>query len=153
MPTREETAEHHVVLENKLTELARLTAFARDAGHEQGLAEEQIFALELCLEEAAANIITHGISTDHIWVSIARVAPYVVARIEDDGVPFDPTAVPARAAPLSLELAPIGGLGIPLILKLTTNARYERVAGRNRLTLEFEPKAGAPQGPKEHGCT
>jgi serine/threonine-protein kinase RsbW len=153
MPTREETAEHHVVLENKLTELARLTAFARDAGREQGLAEEQIFALELCLEEAAANIITHGISTDHIWVSIARVAPYVVARVEDDGAPFDPTAVPARAAPLSLELAPLGGLGIPLILKLATNARYERVAGRNRLTLEFEPKAGAPQARKEHGCT
>jgi anti-sigma regulatory factor (Ser/Thr protein kinase) len=141
MPMREETAERHVVLENKLTELARLTAFARDVGREEGLGEDQVFALELCLEEAAANIITHGVPTDHIWVSIARVPPYLVARLEDDGTPFDPTAVPARAAPLSLELAQLGGLGIPLIRKLTTDMRYERVGGRNRLTLEFTPRS------------
>jgi anti-sigma regulatory factor (Ser/Thr protein kinase) len=109
---------------------------------EEGLGEDQVFALELCLEEAAANIITHGVPTDHIWVSIARVPPYLVARLEDDGTPFDPTAVPARAAPLSLELAQLGGLGIPLIRKLTTNMRYERVGGRNRLTLEFTPRSG-----------
>jgi hypothetical protein len=46
------------------------------------------------------------------------------------------------------KLAQLGGLGIHLIRKLTTNIRYERVGERNRLTLEFEPKAAGSTGSK-----
>jgi anti-sigma regulatory factor (Ser/Thr protein kinase) len=131
-------AERRLVLETKLPELARLAAFARDAGREEGLGADQIFALELCLEEAAANIITHGSSGQgNIWVSITRAPAHLVARLEDDGLPFDPTAAPPPAAPQSLEHARPGGLGIHLIRKFTTNLLYERVNERNRLTLEF----------------
>lgn len=54
------SCERRLVLSSKLSELDRLGAFARDIGRADGLDEDRVFALQLCLEEAVANIITHG---------------------------------------------------------------------------------------------
>lgn len=135
------SGERRLVLQKDLTELRRLAAFARDAGRAQGLDDAQIFALELCLEEAAANIIKHsrapGRPGSNISVSISRAARCLVARLEDDGAPFDPTRVPVSPVAESLENARVGGLGIHLIRRLATSMRYERAKDCNRLTLEF----------------
>ncbi len=143
-PEKISSCERHLVLRNDLAELERLGAFARDFGHAEGLDQEQIFALELCLEEAVANIIMHGGAGDRsgepISVTMARGAPSLVVHLEDSGSPFDPTAAPPPETPASLEDARIGGMGIHLIRKLTTDMRYERVAGCNRLTLIFGPR-------------
>jgi anti-sigma regulatory factor (Ser/Thr protein kinase) len=139
--------ERQIVLERALTELDRLSAFARAIGHDEGLPADRIFALELCLEEAAANIIMHGGAGDHagkqITVTFMRGAPVLTVRLEDDGSPFDPTIVPPPAAPASLEEAQVGGMGVHLIRNLATGMLYERVDGRNRLTLTFGPQAVA----------
>jgi anti-sigma regulatory factor (Ser/Thr protein kinase) len=142
------SCERRLLLSNNLSELDRLGAFARDIGRDDGLDEDRVFALQLCLEEAVANIITHGGaqegSNKHIWVTIAQAAHRLVACLEDDGFPFDPTTVAPAQHPTSLEDARVGGLGVHLIRKLTTDVRYERVEGRNRLTLEFGPDAEMP---------
>jgi anti-sigma regulatory factor (Ser/Thr protein kinase) len=133
-----------LVLSSNLRELDRLGTFARDVGREDGLDEAQIFALQICLEEAVTNIIRHGGSEEdsnkQIWVTISP-APSLVACLEDEGPPFDPTKVPPPQQPASLEEAPIGGLGVHLIRRLTTAMHYERVRERNRLTLTFGPHA------------
>jgi serine/threonine-protein kinase RsbW len=137
-----------LVLSSNLSELDRLGAFARDIGHQEGLGEDQIFALQICLEEAVTNIIMHGGCKEdpekQIWVTIAQTAPCLVACLEDEGLPFDPTKVPAPQQPASLEHAQIGGLGVHLIRNLTSDMSYDRVAGRNRLTLTFGSGADAP---------
>lgn len=150
MAAQEKTGscERRLVLSNNLSELDRLAAFARDIGRDDGLDEDRVFALQLCLEEAVTNIIMHGSAQEgsgkHIWVTIAQAAPCLVACLEDDGSPFDPTKVPPPQQPSSLEEAPVGGLGVHLIRKLTTDMHYERIGGRNRLILEFGPSAGRP---------
>ncbi len=137
--------EPQILLRNDLIELGRLAAFARDLGRDAGLDRDQIFVLQLCLEEAVANIIMHGGDGEgaqkQIKVSVAQAAPRLVVALEDDGSPFDPTLVPVLDLPASLEAAPIGGLGVHLIRSLTADMRYERIAGRNRLALTFGTKA------------
>ena len=135
-----------LVLNSKLSELDRLSAFARDVGREDGLSKDQIFALQICLEEAVTNIIRHGGSENkgkHIWVTISP-APLLVACLEDEGSPFDPTKVPLPQRAGSLEDAQVGGLGVHLMRKITAGMRYERIAGRNRLTLEFASTSETP---------
>lgn len=138
----------HLDLRNDLSELDRLGAFARALGEAEGLDSDKAFALELCLEEAVANIIMHGGSptgqATQISVSVLSGAPNLTLCLEDDGHPFDPTSAPVPETPASLEEAPIGGLGIPLIRKLAQGMAYERHAGRNRLILSFASGAAAP---------
>ncbi|WP_040581625.1 ATP-binding protein [Methyloferula stellata] len=136
-----------IVLENALGELDRLTNFTREIGDETGLAADRIFALELCLEEAVVNIITHGGShpDKRITVTLMNAVPAVTIRIEDNGEPFDPTQVPPPPPPASLDDAVPGGQGIPLIRKLASEMRYEYAGGINRLTLVFAPRTLPPE--------
>lgn len=133
-----------LLLRSDLNELPRLANFARSVGRDTGQDQDRIFALELCLEEAVANIILHGNSDEpagkQIWVTITDNADSLVACIEDNGTSFDPTQLPAPPVPTSLEDASVGGLGVHLIRKFTSDMRYERVDGRNRLILVFAPR-------------
>jgi anti-sigma regulatory factor (Ser/Thr protein kinase) len=100
-------------------------------------------AVELCLDEVVTNIAMHGGSTvGDIAVEIDHDAVAVIARIEDGGAKFDPTAE-TQPLPESLDDAKIGGLGLFLVRRLSTEMHYERIGGRNRLTLRFNLKAGS----------
>ena len=99
------------------------------------------FALQLCLEEAVANVIMYG-ATDgefKIAIELERLGGTLVARIEDNGLSFDPTQVPL---PSTLKDAKIGDLGIHLVRSFASRMDYERQYGRNRLTLRFEEQVG-----------
>ncbi len=110
--------------------------------------------VEVAFEEVVANIIRHGFrpqSDQVLFVQAANRPAEIELVFEDEGVAFDPLAKAARPAPASLEEAEIGGLGIPLVRKMTLRARYEHLAGApsdrpvrgrafapvNRLTLAF----------------
>ncbi len=117
-------------------------------GEAEGLDAHQIFALDLCLEEAVTNIVMHSGLQDRpdtlIAVTLVSGAPDLTFCLEDEGRPFDPTKVAERPAPHSLEEAPTGGVGLPLMRKLTTAMRYERNRNRNRLFLQFGPRETRP---------
>ena len=66
----------------------------------------------------------------------------LVARIEDNGQPFDPTQVAPHPLPSTLKDAKIGDLGIHLVRSFASRMDYERRHGRNRLTLRFEEQIG-----------
>ena len=55
--------------------------------------------------------------------------------ISDTGVPFDPTVRAEVDTSLPLEERPIGGLGIHLVRSIMDSINYERVEGKNVLTL------------------
>ena len=60
---------------------------------------------------------------------------YLVFVISDSGTPFDPTAKAEVDTTLSVEERGIGGLGIHLIRQIMDTINYERVEGKNVLTL------------------
>jgi serine/threonine-protein kinase RsbW len=99
------------------------------------------FAVQLCLEEAVANVIMYGGASDErleIMVEVERNGALLVARVVDNGREFDPTRVPAPSTPISLADAKVGDLGIHLMRSFASAMHYERRDGCNRLTLRFK---------------
>lgn len=137
------TDSERLVLRNDLAELERLAGWLEDWAREN-VSPAVSFAVQLCLEEAVANVIMYG-GTDRleIAVEVERNDGALVALIEDNGRQFDPTQAPAPSRATSLQDATIGDLGIHLMRSFASGMHYERRNGRNRLTLRFlEPPAG-----------
>jgi serine/threonine-protein kinase RsbW len=94
------------------------------------------YNVELAFEEITANIIRHGSPTGEVNVQLEFTEDEIILSFEDDGVPFDPREQPTPPAATSLEKAPIGGLGLVLVRKISTRMDYQRTAEeRNHLTL------------------
>jgi anti-sigma regulatory factor (Ser/Thr protein kinase) len=102
--------------------------------------------LEVVLEELVSNVVRHGFepgADGSIRLVVAARLETIDLTLEDDGVPFDPTEA-AQPSPLeSLETAKLGGLGIPLVRKLSASLRYEPGGpgdGRQLADRLFEPR-------------
>ena len=147
MPTvtsRMETS--RLVLRNNLAELDRLASWLEEwAG--PIVPPDTSFALQLCLEEAVANIIIHGAvdeAQSEIAVELERNGATLRARVEDCGRRFDPTRFRPPTAATSLERAKVGDLGIHLMRSFADGMHYERRGHRNRSTFWFaEARAAA----------
>jgi serine/threonine-protein kinase RsbW len=125
-------------LRSDLCELKRLAEWVK-AWTE--LSADTSFAIQLCLEEAVANIIMYGgVTTEDrpkIAIELKRNGETLVARIEDTGSQFDPTQFAPQPLAKSLEEAKVDGIGIRLMRSFASDMQYERRDGRNRLTLRF----------------
>jgi serine/threonine-protein kinase RsbW len=99
------------------------------------------FAVQLCLEEALANIIEHGADPDGGPIAIViddSDSRRVAVRVESAGIPFDPTRYPEPVTAESLAAAKIGGQGIHLMRSFTSAMRYARHDKRNSIELIFD---------------
>jgi sigma-B regulation protein RsbU (phosphoserine phosphatase) len=136
-----------LVLRNDLSELERLAGWIQGWSDASVVSSDMSFAVQLCLEEAVANVIMYGSPRGdplEIAVEVERNNGSLVALVEDNGCQFDPTKVPTPTPPTSLDDAKIGDVGIHLMRSFANDMQYERRDGRNRLTLRFvDPRAGA----------
>jgi anti-sigma regulatory factor (Ser/Thr protein kinase) len=136
-----------LLLRKDVAELERLAGWI-EGFTRQGTSSDVSFAVQLCLEEAVANIIMYGGAKDNpleITVELERNGTTLVARIEDNGRQFDPTRAPPPAPAASLEEAKVGDLGIHLMRSFASGMDYERRDGLNRLTFRFvEPPEQLP---------
>ena len=84
--------------------------------------------IEVVFEEVIANIVRHGFApgaNQAIRVAVCATPDAVQLVFEDEGPAFDVTRAPDPPRPTSLETAPLGGLGVPLIHRLARSLRYE----------------------------
>ena len=128
-----------LVLHNDLAELKRLAAWI-EGWARKDVSSDLSFAVQLCLEEAVANVIMYGGMSDarlKIVIEVERNGTTLVARVVDNGRQFDPTQVPPPSIPASLAEAKIGDLGIHLMRSFASGMHYERRDGCNCLTLRF----------------
>lgn len=128
-----------MTIENQIEQLAGVTTFVEELGEELGLSVEHVFNFNLVLEEAMTNVIMYAYpegETHEIWLTAIEQDGVVTFRVEDEGTAFDPTAVPDADVTLSAEERAIGGLGIFLIRQLMDEVEYQRVNGRNQLTMK-----------------
>ena len=131
--------EKSIILANEISEIGRLADFIEDIGNEFSLAPDVRFNLNLVLEEAVANIINYAYPKDEhesIYLSARMHEDSIVLVLTDTGKEFDPTMAPEVDVTLSAEERQIGGLGIFLIRQIMNEVRYERIDGKNVLTLE-----------------
>src|SRR5215475_11322534 len=99
-----------LLLHRDLAELERLGDWIEDWAM-RDLSADLSFAVQVCLEEAVANIIMYSTTTD-VVVEVQRRDRTLVAQIEDNGSAFDPTQVPQPPVPASLAEAKVGNVGI-----------------------------------------
>ena len=114
------------VEEGRLAVLAHLAPF--------GVADAVINRIEVVLEELVSNVVRHAGGATHVRLGCAVVENGVRLIVEDDGAPFDPLAAAAPAPFDTLEDAPLGGLGIPLVKRLSRSLDYEWTGSGNRVT-------------------
>ncbi len=125
-------------LKNDLSELERLCLNCEEIGRSIGVSDKSIFEMNLALDELFTNIISYGFndSQEHIIkISITIEGDQLQMRIEDDGVPFNPSESKTPDFQCDIEKCKIGGLGIHLINKMMDEVQYQRVADKNILIL------------------
>lgn len=131
--------EKSIVLANEISEISRLNGFIEDIGEEFSLTPDVVFNLNLVLEEAVVNIINYAYPKEEhqsIYLSARLREDSIVLILTDTGKEFDPTMAPEADVTLSADEREIGGLGIFLIRQIMNEVRYERIDGKNILTLE-----------------
>ena len=128
-----------LVVTNRIAELRRMSQWLRDRCALAGVSEELIQRLELCANEALANIMSYAYSDEaahDITLTLDTTIDHVRLCIRDDGRPFNPLGMPEHAMPASLADAAVGGLGVHLIRNMMSSCGYERRDTHNMLTLE-----------------
>jgi anti-sigma regulatory factor (Ser/Thr protein kinase) len=93
----------------------------------------------LGLDELFTNIISYGFedeSEHQIKFTLAKAEQTLVVEIEDDGIPFNPLDAAGPEVARDLESINIGGLGIHLMKKMVDDINYQRIEGKNKLTLK-----------------
>ena len=131
--------EKSIVLANEISEISRLNGFIEEIGEEFGLTPDVVFNLNLVLEEAVVNVINYAYpKEDHQWIYLSAKLQdgTIILVLTDTGKEFDPTMAPEADITLSADEREIGGLGIFLIRQIMNEVRYERIDGKNVLTLE-----------------
>lgn len=97
------------------------------------------FDLQLAVDEACTNIITHGfkhLEPGLIKITFHRYPDRIVITILDNGHPFDPEKAPAPDVGSHWRHRKIGGLGLFLIKELVDEVRYQKDSEKgNRMLL------------------
>ena len=135
--------EKSIILANDISEISKLNQFIDEIGDEFSLTPDVVFNLNLVLEEAVVNIINYAYPKEEhekIFLSAKLQEESITLVLTDTGKEFDPTMAPEADVTLSADERQIGGLGIFLIRQIMNEVRYERIEGKNVLTLEKKIK-------------
>ena len=131
--------EKSIILANDISEISRLADFVEEIGNDFSLTPDIVFNLNLVLEEAVVNVINYAYPKEEhqsIYLSARLHEGSIILVLTETGKEFDPTMAPEADVTLSAEDRQIGGLGIFLIRQIMNEVRYERIEGKNVLTLE-----------------
>jgi serine/threonine-protein kinase RsbW len=131
-----------IELDSRLTELSRVQPWIEALADQYGVSDDTRFAMQLCMEEALANVVIHGYGNEpghRIVIGSSVSANNLWFAIEDQAMPFAPVEPDSQrgATPVSLESIEPGGNGIRLLYRFAGSVTYERFADGNRLTIGF----------------
>lgn len=82
--------------------------------------------IEVIFEELVGNLVRHG-AVDSITIGVLARPDEIELIFEDGGPEFNPLELTTPSRFTTLEDAEIGGLGIPLVRRLSRSVRYQRV--------------------------
>src|SRR5579864_8232388 len=127
--------------------IADLTLRTADFLKEAGVDARATHHVVLVLEEILTNLATHGGAPGapakiRITVEPDRIAGEIV----DAGAPFDPRGAPRADVKAGVNDRLVGGLGLVLVNRLTSELDYARQDGRNRLVFSVARSAAHVHG-------
>ena len=131
--------ERQFTLINLLSEIPRLAETIEAFGEQGALTPNEIYPLNLVMEELLVNTISYGYNDplQHtIEISLRIDDDYLTAVVIDDGIAFNPLEdAPTPVLAGEVEDRPIGGLGIHFMRTLMDEIQYQRDGDKNRLTM------------------
>ena len=128
----------HITLPNDVQATTELGMFIDEVCENVGFDMSTTFKLNLAIEEAVVNVMSYAYpagTKGDVDIDAEADDEQLKFVISDSGTPFDPTQKGEVDTTLSAEERGIGGLGIHLIRQIMDTINYERVDGKNVLTL------------------
>lgn len=125
-------------LKNRISELARVHQFVSEIAEELHLDAELCMNLTLVLEEMVTNVISYAYPADtvaDIELSAESDGRQLTFVLSDQGKAFDPTQTEAPDFDISPVDRRIGGMGIYIVRNIMNQVTYQRLEGRNLLTM------------------
>ncbi len=132
------TLSETLTLKNNVREVSKLSSFMKSVFEKMNIEKSLSRQLRLGIEEAVVNVIDYAYpagAEGDIDIRMMFDDRQLRVVIIDAGVPFDPTVQQDVDITLSAEERQVGGLGIHLVRELMDTINYERIDGKNTLTL------------------
>ena len=130
--------QRHITLPNDVQATTELGMFVDEVCENVGFDMSTTLKLNLAIEEAVVNVMNYAYpagTKGDVDIDAEANDELLKFVISDSGTPFDPTTQGEVDTTLSVEERGIGGLGIHLIRQIMDTINYERVDGKNVLTL------------------
>ena len=130
-------------LKNRVGELAKVNQFVEDIGDELGLDMELRMNLNLVMEEMVSNVIFYAYpegTTADIELFAECNGKELTFVLSDSGEEFDPTAKEDANPDINPAERDIGGMGIYIVKNIMNEVTYQRLHGKNLLTMKKEIK-------------
>ena len=131
-----------LTLEADVQQVRHASLWLARSGAELGVPDEALNRLDLCLNEALANILSHGgpaalASPIHILLEVqpGDEAREATVTVSDAGAAFDTTRTSAKPRPGTLAEAEPGGLGLLMIRSFADRLDYCYADGQNHLSF------------------
>jgi anti-sigma regulatory factor (Ser/Thr protein kinase) len=127
--------------------LGAINEFIIAEASQVGFSSKELYAVELSVNEAAANVIDHsycGEDLGTIEISTASCEDCFTITLKDRGAPFDPDEVPDPDISSPLELRSERGLGVYTMRKLMDEVVFDfSESGVNTLVMTKRKKTQA----------
>jgi serine/threonine-protein kinase RsbW len=128
-----------LTVNSRLERLSEIANFIELAARESGLNEDQIYDVQMAVDEACANVIEHayhGRTDGTIDIVCEKRDHEFVVTIRDFGERFNPKKVARPQIGVPLSRRNIGGLGLFFMHKMMDKVQFDFAAGSgNRLTM------------------
>ena len=138
-----------LVIGNDIAELAKVTELVDRFGMANRIPQAVTNDLNLCLDEILNNAISYGYEDQQlhrIVINLQIKDNFLIADIEDDGIPFDPwndAPAPPRG---TLQSRKLGGLGVQFVKTLMDEVSYVRVRQKNVVRIAKRLTDGGVDG-------
>ncbi|MGX8682694.1 MAG: ATP-binding protein [Bacteroidales bacterium] len=127
-----------IKIRNQIGELERVARFIEEIGEEQGLDMELQMNLNLVMEEMVSNIIFYAYpegSDATIDIVAECDGKELTFMLSDQGRAFDPTMKKDADINVNPAERDLGGMGIYIVKNIMNDLSYQRLQGKNLLTM------------------
>ena len=125
-------------IKNEVSELEKVALFVEEIGEELGLSMELQMNLNLVMEEMVTNVIFYaypeGEEAD-IELLAKSDGKELTFVLSDQGKEFDPTAKDDADLDVNPADRELGGMGIFIVKNIMNKVTYQRLEGKNLLTM------------------
>ena len=126
-------------IKNQISELERVNQFIDEIGEELGLDMELQMNLNLVMEEMVSNVIFYAYpegTPEEIELMAECDGKELTFVLSDKGKEFDPTMKDDADPNINPAERELGGMGIFIVKNIMNQVTYQRLEGKNLLTMK-----------------